>query len=208
MKSQFIYLIDAGHGGFKNGVYTTAPAKMHTFPDGLVIHEGMINRAIARYVWMNLVEIGIDFKLVYDEHEDDSLKTRVERVNAIVAKEERTCILISIHSNASPEHTAIGNEIFVYTHASERSKKVAHIFCETYIRELPEFNFRKHSNDQLFKQANHQITRETKCPAILLENLFFDERRQAEFLLSTVGQQQIACAIVQAIQNVEYLKPI
>ena len=206
--SNYLWILDAGHGGFKNGVYTTAPAKMHTFPDGLTVHEGMINRSIARYVWMNLVEIGVDFKLVYDEQEDDPLSVRVKRVNDIVSKEERTCVLISIHSNASPEHTAIGNEIFVYTKASERSKKVAHIFCETYIREMPQFNFRKHSNDQLFKQANYQILRETNCPAILPENLFFDERKQAEFLLSVEGQQQIACAIVQAIQNVEYLKPI
>lgn len=205
MKSKYLYIIDCGHGGFKNGVYTTGKKKMHQYPDGFTAYEGMINRATGKYLWMELIEYEIDFKLVYDEIEDDSLDIRVDRVNAIVAKEPRTCILISIHSNAGG---GMGNEIFVYTHASDRSKKIANIFCETYLKELPQFNFRKHSNDQYFKQENFQMLRETNCAAILLENLFFDERQQADFLTSTAGQQAFATTIRKAIQTIEQLKPI
>lgn len=46
-KSNYLWLIDAGHGGMVKGKYTTAPAKMFKFPDGLTIYEGVVNRDIA-----------------------------------------------------------------------------------------------------------------------------------------------------------------
>lgn len=204
-QSTFIWCIDAGHGGMKNGVYTTAPAKMWKFPDGFTIYEGVINRAIAKLVWLQLAVLDIDFKLVYDESEDDSLDVRCNRVNAIAAKEDRACILVDLHSNSGG---GVGNEIFVYNKASERSRKVANIFCETYINYFPSVKLRKGNNGTLYKEANFQMLRETNCASILIENGFFDNRMEAEYLRSQEGQQEIANCIVQCIQNVEQLKPV
>ena len=42
----------------------------------------------------------------------------------------------------------------------------------------------------------------------LVENLFFDNRKEADYLLSEIGQQRIAQCIVDSIKAVEALKPI
>lgn len=202
--SNYNWLIDAGHGGMKNGVYTTAPAKMHTFPDGLTIYEGIINRAVAKLLLLDLATECIDFKLVYHEEEDYSLSKRVAIADKIFRHDKRA-IYLSIHSNAGG---GSGFEIFT-SPGQTKSDKVANIFCETYQKHFPEFPFRKDLSDgDADKEANFYVLRKTDCPALLVENLFFDNRREAEFLLSEQGQRKIADCLLACIQNVEKLKPI
>lgn len=204
--SNYVWILDAGHGGIKDGAYTTAPAKMyqHQDPKGFTIYEGVINRAIAKLVWLELAALNIDFKLVYDEQEDYSLAKRVNIADKIFEKDKRA-IYLSIHSNAGGGR---GIEIFT-SHGQTKSDKIANIFCETYQKLLPDFPFRcdKADGDD-DKEAEFYVLRKTDCPAILVENLFFDNRKEAEYLMSEKGQREIACCIVQCIQNVEYLKPI
>src|SRR5687768_12788224 len=97
--SNYLWLLDAGHGGIKNGAYTTAPAKMFLFPDGLSIFEGVINRSIATRLRRGLIEGNIDFTPVYDEIEDTSLVARTNMANSIYSKDKRA-IYLSIHSNS------------------------------------------------------------------------------------------------------------
>lgn len=204
MKSKYLWLLDAGHGGMRDGYYTTCPAKMHTFPDGLTIYEGVINREITKRVWLRLVELGIDYSLVYDEVDDDPLSSRVQRADSIFAKDKRA-IYLSIHSNAGG---GSGFEIFT-SPGQTKSDKVANIFCETYQKFFPEYPFRKDLADgDNDKEADFYVLRKTDCPALLVENLFFDNRREAEYLLSDEGQQKITDCIVTAIKNVEKLMPI
>lgn len=206
--SNYLWLIDAGHGGMKNGVYTT-PArigKQFTFPDpnGFTIYEGVINRAHAKHVWTELVSLGIDFQLVYDEEEDYSLAKRVHLADKVYEKDKRA-IYLSIHSNAGG---GSGNEIFT-SRGQTKSDKVANIFCETYRKLFSDYPFRKdYSDGDADKEADFYVLRKTDCPALLVENLFFDNRKEAEFLMSESGQREIACCIVQCIQNVEFFKPI
>lgn len=202
--SKYLYLIDAGHGGMKNGVYTTAPSKMHAFPDGVVIYEGVINRKISQLVWMALAAAEIDFALVYDEQEDYSLSKRVEIADKLYAKDKRA-IFLSIHSNAGG---GSGFEIFT-SPGQNKSDKIANIFCETYQKYFPKFPFRSEKTDgDADKEADFYVLRKTDCPAVLVENLFFDNRKEADYLLSVEGQKAIAECIVQAIKNVEQLQPI
>lgn len=199
-KSRIHVIIDAGHGGLRDGYYTTCPNKMHTFPDGFTIYEGVINREIARRVWLQLVENGVDFSLIYDEVDDDPLLIRTLRANKIYDRDKRA-ILVSIHSNAG---RGKGFEVFIHPAAGQRTKAIAQVFCERYIADFPYFGFRWHNRDQDYKTANFHMLRETKCPAILVENLFFDEREQAEYLASECGQQDIADCIVRAIMEIEH----
>jgi N-acetylmuramoyl-L-alanine amidase len=204
MKSNYLWVLDAGHGGMKNGVYTTAPAKMCKFPDDVVVCEGVINRAIARLIWLQMTERNIDFKLVYDEHDDDSLALRVKRADDIFAKDKRA-VYLSIHSNAGG---GSGFEIFT-SPGQTKSDKVANIFCETYQKFFPSFPFRKDLADgDSDKEADYYVLRKTDCPSLLIENLFFDNRKEADFLMSVDGQTKIANCIVHCIENVEHLKPI
>lgn len=202
--SNYNFLIDAGHGGMKNGTYTTAPAKMFVFPDGLTIYEGVVNRQIAHRVEAKLEGLGIDYHQVYDAIEDDPLSARVKIADNIYAQDKRA-IYLSIHSNAGG---GSGFEIFT-SPGQTKSDKVANIFCETYQKLFPDYPFRKDLSDgDDDKEAPFYVLRKTDCPALLVENLFFDNRREAEYLLSEAGQQKIADCLVACIQNVEKLKPI
>lgn len=204
-KSNYLWCLDAGHGGLtKDGRYTTAPNKMFTFPDGLTIYEGVINRAIALLVYKQLEQKQIDFALVYDDVEDTPLAQRVTIADNVYRKDKRA-IYLSIHSNAGG---GSGFEIFTSI-GQTKSDKVANIFCETYKKNLPQFKFREDKSDgDADKEADFYVLRKTDCPALLVENLFFDNRSEAEYLLSTEGQKAIADCIVQCIVNCETLKPI
>ena len=202
--SNYKWLLDAGHGGILNGKYTTAPAKMHRFPDGFEVMEGVTNRAIARKLWKLLEAQGIDFGLVYDEQLDTSLEARVAIADRLYAKDKRV-IYLSIHSNAGGGR---GFEVFT-SPGQNRSDMVAEVFCNSYHRHFPNRPLRSDKADgDADKEADFYVLRKTDCPAVLVENLFFDNREEAEYLVSEVGQQEIAQCMFDAIMEVEKLKPI
>jgi len=197
-KSHFLWLLDPGHGGMTpEGRYTTAPAKQWKFPDGLMIYEGVVNRQITEFVRQALHAAQIDYAVVADEVEDTSLEQRVRTADAIYGKDKRA-VYLSIHSNAGGGE---GFELFSGPGQTD-SDKIVNVFQAVYRNTFPEFKFRG------VKEENFYVLRKTDCPAILVENLFFDNREEAEYLLSTAGQKAIAACIVHAIQECERLKPI
>lgn len=198
MKSSYMWIIDCGHGGIDSkGNYTTAPAKMHKFPDGLTIFEGVINRGIGKLLYMKLQSADIDFALVYEDVEDTSLSERVRIADSIFMKDSRA-IYLSIHSNAGG---GSGFEIFT-SPGRTKSDRIAGIFEEVYKKSFPNFPFRG------LKEEDFYVLRKTDCPSILVENLFFDKRSEAEYLLSPEGQSNIAECLYQCIISCEKLKPI
>lgn len=205
MKSSYLWLLDAGHSGLdKNGKYLTGTAKMHSFPNGTVIYEGVINRAIAKLLYVKLEKADIDFALVYDDIEDTPLHERVSIADNVYRKDKRS-VYLSIHSNAGG---GSGFEIFT-SPGQTKSDKVANIFCETYMKHFPDYPFRSDKSDaDADKEENFYVLRKTDCPSLLVENLFFDNLKEAEFLLSTQGQESIAECLFQSILNCEKLQPI
>ncbi len=209
-KSNYLWLLDAGHGGMRDGVYTTAPGKMHVFDDGLTFYEGVNNRKIVARLKELLFLTRIDHILVHDPVCDTSLKARVAYANHLQAEEKR-CIYLSIHSDAMPPGAhGKGSGFSVYTSkGTTSSDAVAQNFCKAYQRRLSQFRFRTNPNDiELDKEEDFYVLKKTKCPAILVENLFFDNRKEAEFLLSDDGQNQIAMTLLDAIVASENLKPL
>jgi N-acetylmuramoyl-L-alanine amidase len=78
-----------------------------------------------------------------------------------------------------------------------------------YADKLKQFRFREDRSDgDADMEEDFYVLRKTTCPALLVENLFFDNRREAEFLLSDVGRRQIAEALFTSIQYVEKYKPV
>ena len=196
--SRNVWILDAGHGGIVKGKYSTAPAKMYIFPDGVEVYEGVINRQILNKIIVKLEKLDIDFAIVSDECSDNSLESRVKRANNIVAKGKK-CIYLSIHSNAGG---GSGFEVFTMKGES-KADKLAEVFAKMY-KDNFEFPFRSDTSDgDLDKEANFYVLKHTACPAILVENLFFDNRKEAEYLMSDRGQQAIANGIVQAIMEIE-----
>lgn len=204
MMSNYLWILDAGHGGEKDGVYTTAPAKMFKFGDGFEIREGVINRAITKLLYQKLQADGINFVLVYDDVEDTPLAERVAIADRLFTKNPNA-IYLSIHSNAGQGK---GFEVFT-SKGQNKSDKVAYFFCEKYKELFPYFAFRADQADgDADKEEDFYVLRKTDCPALLVENLFFDNRTEAEFLASDAGQEAIAECLFQSIKIVEQIKPI
>lgn len=202
-QSNYLWVLDAGHGGMDEKGYRTAPAKMHKFPD-FVIYEGVINRAIASMLIKGLKALEIDYAVVYDEIEDTTLQQRVATADAIYAKDKRA-VYLSIHSNAGG---GSGFEIFT-SPGQTKSDKIANIFAGVYQKFFPEFPLRADKSDgDADKEADFYVLRKTDCPSILVENLFFDNMKEAKYLLSKAGQERIYNAIIEAIVTCEKLKPI
>jgi len=214
--SNYYWIIDAGHGGIKEGKYVTAPAKMHKFDDGFTIHEGEVNRKISALLQRMLQTEGIDFCLVYDEVEDTSLDSRINLVNKVYEKNPNA-ILLSIHSNAGGGK---GLEIFTSI-GQNKSDVVAEYLHQSYTKYLPKFKFREdesdgdHDKEARFAMVGYERMKNgkvvwygPKCPAVLVENLFFDNREEAEYLNSEIGQHEIAKAMFEGIAQVELNKPI
>lgn len=207
--SNYKWLIDAGHGGLdKSGHYTTFPRKMYVFPaDMMTIYEGVINRKVADKL-ANRLKNKYEYQFIHDKSDDLSLQVRVSRADNAFRKDPR-CIFLSIHANASPvPGQGEGNEIFT-SKGQTKSDQVAQIFCEVYKKHFPEFKFRSDQIDgDADKEADFYVLRKTDCPALLVENLFFDNRKEAEFLMSEEGQTKIADCLFECIKMVEELKPI
>ena len=203
--SNYKWLLDAGHGGILNGKYTTAPAKMFRFKDGFEVYEGIINRQITNKLITLLQSAGIDFALVYDEHLDTPLNERVAIADRVYNK-HRNSIYLSIHSNAGKGK---GFEVFT-SKGQTKSDSIAYFFCAKYVEHFKNmFPLRRDRSDgDDDKESEFYVLRKTDCPAVLVENLFFDNREEAEFLVSEVGQMAIAQCLFEAIQQCETTKPI
>lgn len=209
-KSNYLWAIDAGHGGMKDGKYVTAPSKMYTYEDGMVIYEGVVNRSIATILYNKLIDHHIDFALLYDEIADTTLDNRCLRVNKMhhknkLSKKYLDVITLSIHSNAGH-----GKGFEVWTSPGPtKSDVVAEYFCRKYIEHFPQYPFRSDVVDfDLDKEAKFKMLVGTAGPSVLVENLFFDTRDEAEYLLSLEGQNAIADCMLMAILQIENEKPI
>lgn len=194
--STYLWVLDPGHGGEGPNGYTTAPNKMFKHPD-FTIYEGVINREITKIVINALQGARIDYAVVADDIEDTPLEARVRAADNVYAKDKRA-VYLSIHSNAGG-----GNGFEIFTgHGQTDSDTIASVFTQVYKNRFPQFKFRGQ------KEENFYVLRKTDCPAVLLENLFFDDLSEAKYLMSPEGQFKIAAAIIEAIMICEKTKPI
>lgn len=200
-------IIDAGHGGIdENGEYTTGSKKRFKFigegQGDLEILEGVINRKIAQKLIRKLDEEGIAYHdLNSFQVEDMPLRERAKRVNDIYER-DKSSYLLSIHSNAAfpgikgKGSNAHGFEIWTSLGPTD-SDEIAEIAKQSYLK-----FFRNKFRFRGLKQANFLVLKRTKCPAILVENLFFDNFNEAQYLLSDQGQEEIADCLVDVVKSV------
>lgn len=194
-----IILIDNGHG------YNT-PGKCS--PDGK-FKEWKKNRELARDIVMELKDDGYDARLIVTEENDISLAERVQRVNYICRKEGTSnVILVSIHSNAAGSdgkwHSARGFSAHVSLNASDKSKRLAKFLWQRAI----EYGLKGNRcvPQDMFIAQNLYILRHTVCPAVLTENLFYDNQEDLDMLQSQQGHDKIVLAHLRAIRD--YIKSL
>lgn len=188
-------LIDNGHG-------SNTPGKRS--PDGRLM-EYAYAREIAGRVVCELRRLGLDAELVVKEEIDVPLAERCRRVNGYKAS---GAILVSIHCNAAGSGAewmnARGWEAWT-SPGSTKADRLADCLYEAAEKHLPGMKVRKDMTDgDADKEAGFYILKHTKCPAVLTENLFQDNREDVDFLLSEEGRKAIIALHVKGISK--YLK--
>lgn len=193
-----LILIDPGHG-------IDTPGKRS--PDGKFL-EYLWNRQIADLLLNRFMIMGIDASLVVTETNDISLATRVQRVNRICSKVGATnVILLSIHSNAAGDGSKwmSAQGWSCYTSKGEtKSDVIAECLYDAFEAEFAEKKIRKDMSDgDRDWEENFYVLQKSKCPAVLLENFFYDNRDECTWLLKDETKERIADTIVKGI--VQYI---
>lgn len=194
-----IIVIDAGHN-YSDTWQKMTPKK----EDGTRFYEYQSNRRIARKLSMELDKLGVEYTYTIhpDDRNDMSLQNRVGKANAVAYKEGKDNVLfISLHSDAlgTAEKWYDANGYSIFTSVGDtKSDKYAKVFeevakeklepCKKKVRGLYEKNF--------------YVLKHTICPAILLEQLFYSNEEDLEFLESDEGVNVLVDIIVEAIKRI------
>lgn len=192
-------LIDPGHG-------IDTPGKRS--PDGL-FREYLWNRQVADLILEGLVSAGIDASLVVTETNDVSLRNRVNRVNTICNRlGASNVLLVSIHANAAGNGSAWMNAKgwSCYTSRGKtKSDQVAECLYDAFEAEFQDRKIRKDMSDgDRDWEENFYVLQKSKCPAVLLENFFYDNREECAWMLQEETKRRIASAAVKGI--IKYIK--
>ena len=181
-----IILLDNGHG-------FDTPGKQS--PDGF-FREFAYNRFLASEIHERLTVLGIDSRFLVPEQEDIPLPERCRRANAIC--EQFGCdqvILLSLHVNAAGNGQKWMNARgwSCYTSRGEtKADALATCLYEAAKTHLLGMRLRTdYSDGDPDLEESFYILRYSRCPAVLTENLFMDNRHDLAFLESREGSQAI-----------------
>lgn len=184
-------LLDAGHG------VNTAGKRSPVWPDGTQLFEWEFNRDVVKRIYSRLTCLNIPASILVREARDISLKTRVERANAIYGAHPGS-FLISIHGNAGGGQ---GWEVWTAPGQTESDKIATILYTQAKVM-LPQFKMRSNYVDgDPDKENSFYILTRTECPAVLTENLFYDNQKECAFMMSDFGRELIAKMHVFAIQT-------
>ena len=187
-------LIDPGHG-------IDTPGKRS--PDGLFL-EYLWNRQVADLILEGLVSAGVDASLVVTETNDVTLRNRVNRINTICNRVGASnVLLVSVHANAAGNGSAWKNAKGWSCYTSKgktKSDQVAECLYDAFEAEFPERKIRKDMSDgDRDWEENFYVLQKSKCPAVLLENFFYDNREECAWMLQEETKRRIASAAVKGI---------
>lgn len=185
-------LIDNGHG-------SNTPGKCS--PDGR-LKEYAYAREIAVRLEAELRKRGIDAERIVKEEIDVPLSERCRRANQYKASDT---ILVSIHCNAAGNGSswmqARGWEAWTSV-GQTKADKLADCLYAAAEQHLPGMEMRKDMSDgDADKESSFYILKQTRCPAVLTENLFQDNKEDVDFLLSEEGKRAIVGLHVQGITD-------
>lgn len=176
-------------------------------PDGQ-LKEYKWSRNMCKRIQEKLRAYNIESIIDIEEDTEKSLTLRVNVVNQLCDKYNNDCIYISIHVDAakmdSKWHNASGWTVRVGTKASENSKKLA--LCLFDEAEKENLFGNRYIPDTKWHAQKLAVCNNTRCPAVLTENMFQDNKDDVKFLLSEEGCEQIANVHVNGILKYIELK--
>lgn len=191
-------LIDNGHG-------ENTPGKRS--PDG-VLREYAYAREIADDIVRELTKRGYDAERIVKENMDVSLAERARRANEFCGKlGTSNVILISVHCNAAGcgEWMQARGWSAYTTKGKTKSDTLATCLYDVAETVFVGQKIRKDMSDgDPDWEENFYILQKTKCPAVLTENFFQDNKDDVAFLLSSEWKKKIVRVHVDGI--IKYLE--
>lgn len=188
-----IVLIDNGHG-------LDTPGKCS--PDA-TYREWAWTREIAQMIVEALVKMGVDARRLVPENTDTSLAERVRRVNSLCdLYGKANVLLVSIHSNAAGNGqwmTARGWCAYTSRGQTKADALANCIYNEAKKNFVGHKIRTDHSDGDPDLEAGFYIIAKTKCPAVLTENFFHDNREDVAFITSQAGKQAVVKTHVDGI---------
>lgn len=197
-----LFIIDAGHGGIINGLYVT-PGKRSPEFDGVVMYEGIFNRAVAGKLIGRLESAGVPF-FYLNTNLDVALDERVLIYNKLkIEYPDYELIGISIHANAASMESANGVEVFT-SPGKTKSDAYAEIWFNEFMQEFKgEFTLRiDRADGDNDKEANFYVLTETTFPFFLIEHGFMTNYAECAKLRSNSYRERYAAVIYQAITKI------
>jgi len=195
------WCLDFGHGGVINGIYQTAPKKMYKFPDGELAYEGVFNRVLGNIIMHIANAHNLHNVVICPTNLDLSLELRVDFANSL-HKVYKNCVYLSLHANAGK---GTGFEIWT-SPGQTKSDEYADMFAEEIIADFPHEKFRRDTSDgDLDKESNFYVLKHTNCPAVLFENMFFDNREDWDKMKNPSFQGKLAECIVRVMRKINDL---
>lgn len=182
-----LLIIDFGHGTRQ---YTRGKCS----PDHS-LYEGEWNREVGKMIASGMRECGVEVVLVADTDQDTPLRERCRIVNDIVAKNPgRECLFLSVHINAAGGdgqwHDATGWSVWISRNASARSLEMAQSLYKVALKLGLKGN--RATPPEMAWRSDFAVLKGTRCPAVLTENLFMDNRSECRLLLSPEGKEKLA----------------
>lgn len=190
-----LILIDSGHGA-------ETPGKRS--PDGR-LREYRYCREIADEVTKRLEAKGYEcIHIMAGVEADTPLRTRTNKINEYCSKYgSKNVLSVSIHCNAMGNgadwNPATGWEVYVAPNASKNSEDLATKLAEAAKEQG--LKLRTQRTGYKFWISNLAMCRDPKCPSVLTENLFQDNKQDVDFLLSKEGKEKIINLHVNGIIN-------
>lgn len=212
-------LIDNGHG--INTASKCSPDKR--------LREYAYTREIAQRLVSELRDAGFDAQRIVTETTDIPLSERCRRVNIMCDKYGTiNCIFISIHVDAAGSggkwmnaggwtaYTSVGQTKadiiaeYLYKSAQNHLAKYSQIMAEGKKSGIYSEKQKPMRTDFIDgdsdKEENFYVLAHTKCPAVLTENLFQDNKLDVDFLLSDEGKSAIVKLHFDALTK--YIKEV
>lgn len=210
-------IIDAGHGGLHptTGQYLT-PANIgkktwHT--DGPNYHgsgwfyEGHYNRQSA-LDFMDQASAFFNCFFITDPYRDTPLEERVRRADEYYARLPKgtPCILLSFHSNSNsntiePQHKAYGYTLHTYA-LQGRAFEIARAIAPAMNQVFGTMGSLRPANWPLVFERKVSMTVHTDMPAIILEEGFFDNPRDARILMKPENISKKNATLVSELRRV------
>ena len=189
-----MFLISPGHG--KN-----TPGKRS--PDGKLL-EWAFNRRLVDRIVKYCDELDIPVTVLDYEETDVPLKERVAKAN----KYWKNCCYISIHGNAAGNGkwmTARGWSIYT-SKGYTKADPIAQVFIQEAEKLLPKIGCKVRKYSQKVYEGDYEenfyVLKNTIMPAVLTENLFYDNKLDNAVMQSEEGIDTLARIHVNAMKRI------